>query len=155
CAIAKKIRLLYGPPEGRALPPSAVGVVCGEGVAEPLQRGVRPQARKLIEEQVGVLDAELLETFPLVAELDPCHAGFSVPAVGPPDFLHPVLARDSDLFGFVVDHTGVRSALAELVASAASAGHVQFQRGTDKLLLHLVFVLTFGMRLAAMPSGDE
>ena len=52
---------------------------------------------------------------------------------------------------------GMGCAFAELIPRAASAGHVEFQRRTDEgLLLGVILcILAFGMRLPAMPTGDE
>src|SRR5678815_3569970 len=48
-------------------------------------------------------------------------------------------------------------AFAELVAGAASTGHVELERWTDKgLLLSLILrIFALGMRLPSMSPGDE
>jgi hypothetical protein len=114
CAIAEEAGLLDEPPEWRNGPARTVRVTIGNGVSEPLLGGVRPETWNLIEEGVRLFNLHLAETLSFVAEFHAGDARLSIPAIAGPDFLHPVLARDGDLGGLVVDATGMRRTLAEV-----------------------------------------
>jgi len=96
-------------------------------MSEPLLGGVRPERGKLIEEGVGFFHPHLSQAFALVAELHPGDTRLTVPAVTRPDLVHPVLARDGDLFGLVVDAAGVRRPFAEVERAAPSAVQIDLQ----------------------------
>ena len=119
CGLTKLGHVLYCLPEGRDWPPPAVPVVAWLGVPQPLEGRIGPHSRQLVKERIGVLDAHLMQAFPLVDKLHTSDTALSIPAVTRPDGLHPVFMGDGDLFGLVVDATGMYASTTELIAGAS------------------------------------